>query len=228
MPSVDNKKKSQQNKLLYIFLTTFFATLLILVYLATALTPNIDVDVPSEESQTTTSDTVHQDIDSRLKDIQQDDLAPTEGRISDESSNSDLFEQLKKMKEEAIAKQIDNEEIEIQNDEDPMIPEQIAKPKLASPEYKRESDVKAQSQPPVKVQKSTKMAKVYVGKYTDFDQAIKVQDALIKSGLATSPFIKNLGNYYVIQVGSFVNHQTAQNIAENLIENGYSARMLLE
>ena len=232
MPSVDKKKKSRQNKLIYIFLTTFFATLLILMYLATALTPNVDVEVAAtEQAQTSDTEIEHQDIDSRLKAIQEDDQSLDSGRITDNTTTSDLFEQLKKMKEEAIAKQMDSDEIEIQNDEDPTQPEATPKPKLASPEYKRESAKVAQKVQQAKTAPQatqTKMAKVYVGRYSDINQAIKAQNALIIAGLASAPFIKNLGDYYVIQVGSFVNQQTAQNIAENLIENGYSARMVFE
>lgn len=230
MPSIDRKKKTRQNKLLYIFLLTFFVSLVTMIYLATALTPDIDVDV-NTDNESSVSEISHQEIDSRLKDIQQDDQnTTTTGRIEIEDETSDLLSNLKKMKEETIAKQLDKEEsIEIQDDEDPMKPITITqKPKLASPEYTRQKSQTTESKTQTKQATTTKMAKVYVGRYTDFEQAIKVQNALINASLASSPFIKNLGGYYVIQVGSFANHQTAQNIAENLITNGYSARMVLE
>lgn len=232
MPSIDKKKKTQQNKILYIFLTAFFVTLVTLIYLATAFTPDIDVDVVSD-SETSVSDINRQDIDSRLKEIQQDELTDT--NTASRESSSDIIEQLKRMKEEAISKQMNENSIELQTESNST--EQAApttpKPVLASPEYTRKTQAQPQTQTPQtsNVQPKAvpaKMAKVYVGRYSDFDQAIKVQDALIQTSLASSPFIKNLGGYYVIQVGSYANMQTAQNIAENLISKGYSARMVLE
>jgi len=227
MPSIDKKKKTQQNKILYIFLTAFFVTLVTLIYLATAFTPDIDVDVNSD-NETSISDVDRQDIDSRLKEIQQDELIGT--RSGENESSSDIIQQLKRMKEEAISKQMNEDEIELQNDEPAQSAPATPKPSLASPEYTRKAQTQAPAQTQTAQQKAApaKMAKVYVGRYSDFDQAIKVQDALIQSSLASSPFIKNLGGYYVIQVGSYANMQTAQNIAENLITNGYSARMVLE
>lgn len=230
MPSIDKKKKTQQNKILYIFLTAFFVTLVTLIYLATAFTPEIDVDVISD-NDTNVTDVERQDIDSRLKDIQQDDLAgpttePTE-------SSSDIIAQLKRMKEESIAKQMNEDEIELQSDNNVSSIPQTPKPSLASPEYKNTPQAQTSQQKASEPQAQTKpapvkMAKVYVGRYSDFDQALKVQDALIQASLASAPFIKNMGGYYVVQVGSYTNMQTAQNIAENLISNGYSARMVLE
>lgn len=224
MPSIDKKKKTQQNKILYIFLTAFFVTLVTLIYLATAFTPDIDVDVVSD-NETSVSDDNRQDIDSRLKDIQQDELAP---RTTASESSSDIIEHLKRMKEEAISKQMNEDEIELQRDNEVQKAPSVQKPGLAAPEYTRKTQQTAQTQQAPAKTAPAKMAKVYVGRYSDFDQAIKVQDALIQNSLASSPFIKNLGGYYVIQVGSYANTQTAQNIAENLITNGYSARMVLE
>lgn len=219
MPSIDKKKKTQQNKILYIFLTAFFVTLVTLIYLAKAFTPDIDVDVVSD-NETTISDSNRQDIDSRLKDIQQDELFVARSTATE--SSSDIIEQLKRMKEEAISKQMNEDEIELQHDNESQTSPAVQKPNLAVPEYTRkQQQVQPQNVP-------AKMAKVYVGRYSDFDQAIKVQDALIQSSLVSAPFIKNMGGYYVIQVGSYANMQTAQNIAENLITNGYSARMVLE
>ena len=108
MPSSDRKKKSQQNKLLFIFLSTFFITLVTLIYLATALTPKIDIEVsdeqptsqsiPQEEDEEIVAEVEYKSIDSRLKDIQMDDKS--------EETVSDIVSNLKKMKEEAIAKQM--------------------------------------------------------------------------------------------------------------------------
>lgn len=222
MPSIDNKKKSQQNKLLYIFLTAFFVTLVTLIYLATAFTPDIDVDVnTAQDTEETAID--RQDIDSRLKAIQQDELIGVSPNRSDDQSSSEIFEQLKKMKEEAISKQA-AEDIALENNntrentanQAAKTSPDTQKPNLASPSYTRQTPAPA------------KMAKVYVGRFSDFDQAIKVQDSLIQSSYATAPFVKNLGSYYVIQVGSFANQQTAQNTVEQLISAGYQARMVLE
>lgn len=228
MTAKDSKKKSQQNKALYIFLTTFFITLIVTIYIATAFTPNIDVDVNTTSNETT-SQNEKKDIDSRLKDLQEDEYTINQQQNETESS-SEIIEHLKKMKEEAIAKQLKKDELELEDEiieENPSPKTNNAqsapsapKPELASPTYTRQN----LNQPHA----PTKMAKVYVGRYSTFDDALAIQNKLIIEGLASAPFIKNLGGYYVVQIGSYANHQTAQNIAENIIENGYSARMVLE
>ena len=209
MPSIDNKKKSQQNKLLYIFLTAFFVSLVVIIYLATAFTPEIDVDVAGSDNEY--AENRDGNIDDSLRELQQEEKLGEQGET--EESSSDIIEQLKKMKEEALAKQEKQDEIEMEKASS--APET---PKLtpANPAYNRQTT------------SNYKMAKVYVGRFNSFDDAIRVQDALVQGALAASPFIKNMGSYYVIQVGSYSNQNTAQNIAENLIENGYSARMVLE
>ena len=240
MPSIDRKKKSQQNKLLFIFLSTFFVTLITLIYLATVFTPKIDIEVndttPFEqetvkEDESMTAEVEYKSIDSRLRDIQMDDKYSVTNTVE---NTSDLVANLRKMKEETIAKQLKNSE-SVQVEEDPIaLPKndiiKLEVPKLASPEFvSKQSSISLPSQQAKKVVSSVpKMTKVYVGKYAEFDQAAIVQEALVKSSLVTAPFIKNLNGYYVIQVGSFSNMEAAQNVAELLISNGYSAKMVLE
>lgn len=251
MPSSARKKKNQQNKVLFIFLSTFFVSLITLIYLATAFTPKIDIDVnPSNSLEQNipqdidyVAEAEYKSIDSRLKELQLDDknLEPAT------ETTSDIIANLKKMKEEAIAKQLRNEEIEEkipaqisdikenkinilevkQKDEIEIEKPQLAAPKLATPPSQQRQLI-TQPQQTIKPQQYTKMTKVYVGKYADFEQAAIVQDALVKSSLVSAPFIKNLNGYYVIQVGSFSNQEAAQNVAELLISNGYAAKMILE
>ena len=251
MPSSTRKKKNQQNKVLFIFLSTFFVSLITLIYIATVFTPKIDIDVnPSNSIEQNIPQDVdyvaeaeYKSIDSRLKDIQMDDKALD----TVTETTSDIIANLKKMKEEAIAKQMRNDEIEEDsvgendkiNEKNNLLKVQtkdeiakidapkLAEPKLAFPQYVSKQEV-AQNQPTIKPQEYTKMTKVYVGKYADFEQAAIVQEALVKSSLVSSPFIKNLNGYYVIQVGSFSNQEAAQNVAELLISNGYAAKMILE
>lgn len=238
MPSSVRKKKTQQNKLLFIFLSTFFITLITLIYLATAFTPKIDIEVADSAQQENQipkdeemiAEVEYKSVDSRLKDIQIDDKYTPPA----ETSTSDIMENLKKMKEETIAKQLKEKEAEIEDRPLINLPDKnvikIEAPKLATPEYKKQEQTQSISIPQktqIK-QTTTKMTKVYVGKYNDFDQAAAVQDALVKSSLVSSPFIKNMNGYYVIQVGSFLNMEAAQNVAELLISNGYSAKMVLE
>ena len=240
MPSSDRKKKSQQNKLLFIFLSTFFITLISLIYLATAFTPKIDIEVNETQPQSEqipqdeenmVAEVEYKSIDSRLKDIQMDDKHLNS---PESQETSDIVANLKKMKEETIAKQMKNEdgisdEIvgDIQTPSFDVI--KLNPPKLATPQYSNQQKNFSVSQPVKKVSTTaTKMTKVYVGKYADFEQAALVQDALVKSSLVSAPFIKNLNGYYVVQVGSFSNMEAAQNVAELLISNGYSAKMVLE
>ena len=229
-----------QNKLLFIFLSTFFITLISLIYLATAFTPKIDIEVNETQHQSEqipqdeenmVAEVEYKSIDSRLKDIQMDDKYLNS---PESQETSDIVANLKKMKEETIAKQMKNEDGisdemvgDIQTPSFDVI--KLNPPKLATPQYSNQQKNFSVSQPVKKVSTTaTKMTKVYVGKYADFEQAALVQDALVKSSLVSAPFIKNLNGYYVVQVGSFSNMEAAQNVAELLISNGYSAKMVLE
>ena len=43
-----------------------------------------------------------------------------------------------------------------------------------------------------------------------------------------SPFVRNIGGAYTIQVGSYTTREKAQSVANDLLRNNYPARIIME
>ena len=71
-------------------------------------------------------------------------------------------------------------------------------------------------------------AKVIVGYYTTKEQAEVAKGIIAESGLNISPFVRNIGGAYTIQVGSYSTREKAQVMANELLRNNYPARIIME
>lgn len=220
MPSLENKKKAQKNKILYIFAATFFITLVTLIYLATALTPNIDVDV--EPDSTSEIAEKQGSVDDRLRQIQQEELFSGQSRLNRDESSSEIFDRLRKMRGKVANEEAQQEGLDAS-------PE-IAYKKLEPPKGQPVATLPNPRQEPVSNIDYTpvRVTKVYIGRYATIEQAVNAQNNLVASSSSLTPFIKNMGDYYVLQVGSYSSPQKAQILVEQLIGQGYQARSVQE
>lgn len=222
MPSIERKKKSQKNKVIYIFITTFLITLTLFVYLAAIFTPEIDVDLVPDESDGNYS---KHSIDDRLKAIQKDEFYGLNENDNNDETSAEIYERIRQMKLDAErgAQDLGNEDYEETTEAPPAKPTQTTK----NIEENKNTALKF---PTVVMPASTpvKMVKVYVGNYTSWDKAVSVQNELISLPLSISPFIKNMGNRYVLQVGSFTNPQKAKQQAEQLASMGYQTQVVTD
>ncbi len=221
------KKDNNPNKRMFLFLTTFFATLLVFTLVVKSLSPDVDVTI-GDDPQTDAKESglgVKKFIDERLKMIQMDDNS---AGVS-----------VKKESKEAI--EYSQEDNYYSNNTD----EKINIPSKNSKQYEEEileEPIKLQiptsnkiQQPPrptgrelSKPFESPKVSKVYVGRYSTIEQAKVAQEILMDSGLNITPFVKNTGSYYTLQIGSYSNRAKAEVIASELQKNSFPARIVQE
>lgn len=79
----------------------------------------------------------------------------------------------------------------------------------------------------LKVQNDTKtLTKVFVGNYSDLNEAKRVSQELTYSDLNVTPFIKESNGKYSLQVGTFSNPQKAVNLANDLKKMNLATRLV--
>ncbi len=136
------------------------------------------------------------EIDSRLKVLQLEETAPSEARILGSSKD-------KVLDIENYKKLIEEQKVKKE--------EEVVAPKTEE----------APKPPPPKVI----ISKVLIGRYHSFDEARAAQNEL-KEDNGTITFIRKMGEIYSLQVGSYNEEATAQNIANKYYEAGYSVWIL--
>lgn len=225
------KKKDNSKNNAVTFVVTFFATLLFFTIVAKSLSPDVDVTIGSD-SGTDTKETglgVKKFIDERLKMIQMDDNAAGVSTNVDtkKASNYDNrgFNTFSQETEEQInlpTKKDQNNEADIEDDE-PVQSTRNAPPRptgrdLATPF----------SSPSPSSSSNSKTSKVLVGRYATLEQAKVAQGILLDSGLNITPFVKDMGGSYTLQVGSYSSRTKAEGLASELQRNNFPARIIQE
>ena len=208
---VVEKKPNTKKKLLIIFIATFIIVFILIIQIASWLTPSVDVEIGSEtdndSEQAQQDDNTKKMIDERLKWIQfEDNTVETEGEHIDgineqeNVANSDEYTAQESQKQEKNAPQVNPKKF-INTDE--TVP--------AEPEV-----VKA------------KMNKVYIGDYATVEEAMDVQSKLMDIDLGATPYINGKDGRFFIQVGAFTNIERAQVLVRQLKQYGYSAKIVQE
>lgn len=213
------KKKNDNSKnSVMIFVTTFFAMLLVFTIIAKSLSPNVDVTI-GDDSQTDAKESglgVKRFIDERLKMIQLDDnsagVSLKDGDVKKSNGyNDQSFDNFSKEVEEKVT---------------------IPTNKSGSADEADDGDVTAPPRPKANdlstPYESTRMSKVFVGYYSNVEQAKVAQGILQDSGLNVTPFIKDLGGAYTLQVGSYSSKSKADGLASELLKNNFPARVIQE
>lgn len=231
------KKDANPNRRMLIFITTFFVMLLFFTAIVKALSPNVDVTI-GDESQTDAKETglgVKRFIDDRLKSIQMEDNS--NGMVAGESNKKSKEyviqdrEQYARDVEEKIELPSKKNRTDIGLDEDAMYP-QAVKPTSNARSQATKSTVTAPPRPSRKDLstpfESPRVSKVYVGRYSTIEQAKVAQEILMDSGLNISPFVKDVGGYYTLQVGSYTSRAKADGVASELQRNSFPARVIQE
>lgn len=216
------KKKDNSKNNALTFVVTFFVTLLLFTVVAKSLSPDVDVTI-GDDSGTDAKETglgVKKFIDERLKMIQMDDnsagvslktVDKNTPAYDDESSNK--FPQELEEKINIPNKKDQNNNSEIEDD----VPVQSTH----TPPRPSGRDL---STPFV----SPKTSKVLVGRYATLEQAKVAQGILLDSGLDITPFVKDMGGSYTLQVGSYSSRAKAEGLASELQRNNFPARIVQE
>lgn len=210
-------KKNNSQKIIIIFITTFFAMLLIFTALAHNFSPEVDVEI-GEENGIEAKETglgVKKFIDDRLKQIQMEDSMAGVSKSVDQKTK-----EFKDSVYDTFSKELDEKVVIPKDQSEPMDEE-----KMALSSYNRP---KAPAVDPAKIAEASKPAKVVVGYYSTMDQAKVAQGILMDSGLNIAPFIKDLGGAYTLQVGSYSSREKANVMVSELLRNNFPARVLQE
>lgn len=205
------KVTKKPNEGIVIFVSVFFILLLLFLGIAKQLSPEIDVSIGDDENATATEEVTNKtSVDDRLKDLQQEDEGQ---KVKDNTFATELDE---KVVLPTSKKGNNNSSDVVTQDDAVTLPDKTVNPK----------PVVASTPKPVTSQSAS--AKVVVGYYSTKDQAEVAKGIIAESGLNISPFVRNIGGAYTIQIGSYATREKAQSVANELLRNNYPARIIME
>ena len=217
------KKDSNPNKRLLIFITTFFVTLLLFSVTAKNFSPDVDVTI-GDDSTAEPKETglgVKRFIDDRLKMIQMEDGSAGVS-IKDKSSKVSMNESTDTSIDEEL--QVAEEKMNLPTKKDKtqkVMVEDDVMPVYNNPPRPTKRDLATPFETP-------KVSKVYVGRYSTMEQAKVAQEILMDSGINVSPFVKDIGGAYTLQIGSYSSRAKAEELSAELRRNNFPARVVQE
>lgn len=226
-PPIRRKKRKRKNGLGYLFLFTlvFISALFLLSYVVKSYSPDVDVTIGNNEALTLSEqdmDVEVKTIDERLKWIQMEDDMPTVAVREPKKEKNDKIEK----------KDTNNKNIDEKSSNKKINKEKSKKEPLqtATEDYKKQSlDIKLSKAPiPPPKPLPKKITKVYVGKYSSIEDAMKVQHRISAEETDIVPFIKSINGSYVVQIGSFTEQERARGLAARMKTKGYAVRQVNE
>ena len=217
---------------LKIFLTSFFAMLIVFAIMAKNFSPQVDTTIGNSVSgeEEVDDENSRTSIDQRLVDIQNDDRT---GALTDK----DIKSPIEKAKE---AQSIwSKKRDEVVQDEKVTIPKFHSEILVSDNNpFKPQAQKQNQENDPLATtnlntqtqsQTQTYVYKVYVGYYTNIEQARVAQGILLDTNLGLNPFVKDIGNgNFALQVGAFTTRDKAQILVNQLMSNHFPARIIQE
>lgn len=205
------KVTKKPNEGIIIFVSAFFILLLLFLGIAKQLSPEIDVSIGEDENQTATEDVADKtSVDDRLKLLQQED----EGQKTKDNTFATELDEKVVLPDHKKAETTDNTTQEAMT-----LPAKTINSKPVTTTNPTPKPVTTQA---------TNTAKVVVGYYSTREQAEVAKGIIAESGLNISPYVRNIGGAYTIQVGSYATREKAQSIANELLRNNYPARIIME
>ena len=213
----DYQKKvtKNPNEGIIIFVSTFFILLLLFLGIAKQISPEVDVSIGDENTDTQTEEVDKSAVDGRLKLLQDED-----SQTANKADNTFADE----LDEKVVLpdKKAENQAINNSVSENPVtLVDQEAGPKPAETSSPAPKQVTARPQASAPV-------KVVVGYYATKEQAEVAKGIIAESGLNISPFVRNIGGAYTIQIGSYSTREKAQSVVNDLLRNNYPARIIAE
>lgn len=229
----DYKKKvnKKTNKDMNIFISVFFAGLLVLLGLAKVFSPNVDIGIsPNNEIASSEEDaTSAASIDERLRSLKLEDDGK---KVEDETMFSPeldekvvLPHQNKPTVGQLEAENNINSERQTEKEQS-----QLVEYKSAVPPHQTRVTEKPQAvtvvEKPAEPEKVIN-ARVVVGSYATEKQAEVAKSIIQEAGLGITPVVKNIGGYYTLQVGSYNSKEKAQQMMNSLLKNNFPARVVV-
>lgn len=233
----DYKKKvnKKTNKDVKIFVSVFFAGLLVLLGLARLFAPNTEIGIPSVNDMTAADEdnTISSaEIDERLRSLKLED---ENAKGSDEMMFSPELDEkviLPHQNKPTVGQiEAENNEIVAQAPaEQPSETEQkTQEQKVQVVQHTPKPQEKSQlvtTLPVQSVPEKTVITRVVVGSYATEKQAEVAKSIMQDAGLGITPVVKNIGGYYTLQVGSYTSKEKARQMMNNLLKSNFPARIV--
>lgn len=203
------KNANSQNNILILFVSSFLIMLVVFTGIAKHLTPEVNVGVDEDSSAEVKESGlgVKRFIDDRLKAIQMEDQGALKASREGKKTG-------------------DEEYFSPELDERVRIPTVGLQPKV---ELKtKQPSTQPQTKKLEEITYVPTVLKVVVGRYSNIEQAKVAQSILQESGINVSPFVKQIGSFYTIQVGSFSTRAKAEVLTSELLRNHFPARIIEE
>ena len=210
------KLNSGKNEGLILFVTAFFAMVILFLGIAKQFSPDVDVSITGNNEEAQVDDD-NGKVDERLKILQMED----NDYAKDETFSPELEEkvQLPKSRQKTVGEHEKEAEV--------IVIGSGAKPEPSAVNHAVTKPVEVKPPETPSVQQSVN-AKVIVGYYATQAQAEVAKDIIKDAGLNIQPFVKNIGGAYTLQVGSFTSKEKAQSVANDLLKNNFPARVIVE
>ena len=210
------KVTKNPNEGIIIFVSAFFILLLLFLGIAKQISPEVDVAIGDDNTGVTSSDVLDKSsVDERLKLLQEEDNG---AKKEDETFATELDEKVVLPDHKGDDK--NNSNNSGKTEEQVTLPDKDANPKPA--------ETASPAPKPIQVQQQSASAKVVVGYYATKEQAEVAKGIIAESGMNISPYVRNIGGAYTIQVGSYSTREKAQSVANDLLRNNYPARIIME
>ncbi len=215
-------KKKRSFGYFYLFAIVFLSALAGISYVVKSYSPDIDVAIGNNDALTLSEsdmDVEIKSVDERLKWIQMEDEMPTVAVRETEN---------KKTKNTFF-----DEDTDYNPDED--IKTETKKKeenKIKQPPVPAITDINSDFRPQTRRQiiplPKPSLTKVYLGNYSSIEEAMSVQNKISNEAPDLNPFIKAVGNNYIVQLGSFSDQDKAQALVVNLRQKGFSPKINYE
>lgn len=223
------KVKKSPNQDILIFCSVFVVALIVLLGFAKVLSPNVDVSIASDD-EIQYEEVQSAEIDERLIHLQMED----EGKSVEQS---EMFSP--ELDEKVVLPQQRQKTVgEIEAEHATLTGKDLEEAQESSTNlFKKasEEDLKPAKKEAVKEEQKTAPlpdqivnAKVVVGSYATEKQAEVAKSIIQDAGIGVTPFVKNVGGYYTLQVGSYSSKEKAQLAANKLLKSNFPARVIVE
>lgn len=219
------KKNNRRTKaLLILFLSTFAIVMFFSLYVASIVTPKIDIPALSKDDENAEQDFSGSQfkgiIDPRLKYIEMEEQTPEQPK--QELKNSLVNESETEIEAPVTYQGTPTDDADDENEyTNPYSPPKTATPKPAAKSGQESVALrnKVANAPP-------KMARVLVGKYSSPYEAREAANMFMNSNY--TPFIKEHNGSYSLQVGSYTDMGKAADTANTLKNRGFSVQIIQE
>ena len=217
---VPPKTGNAGRNLLLLFFITFVVVVIIATMFFKSIFANVDVNIGenpvasmNQRGDEEDDFNIRAQIDQRLKMIQNEEEMPG---VSERGYETDV-EIIERLRRDETKNKNKKEETTTENNEKANDSENhkfVMDTVLVPPEApKTDSNI---------------ISKIYIGQYSDMQRAVEMQANILNSGINVTPIIKEVNGYYTIQAGAFANYDSAKALADQLNNEGFSAKVVRE